>query len=85
MDVAAVGAKDELPLVETGTGATFLVRAAPPAPSSLISLLMRGRLDAILLRKSEIYLADFAFLLFLAFRPFPSQRCQKLASRMTMP
>ena len=41
-----------LPLVEAGTGATFLVRAAPSAPSSLmvppLLLLMRGRLDAII-------------------------------------
>ena len=49
VDAAAI---DELlPLVEAGTGATFLVRAAPSAPSSLmvpLPLLMRGRLDAII-------------------------------------
>lgn len=51
VDEAAV---DELlPLIEAGTGATFLARAAPSAPSSLMApppppLLMRGRLDAII-------------------------------------
>ena len=34
VDAAAVD--EPLPLVEAGTGATFLVRAAPSAPSSLV-------------------------------------------------
>ena len=36
VDAAAVD--EPLPLVEAGTGATFLVRAAPSAPSSLVVL-----------------------------------------------
>ena len=34
LDAAAVD--EPLPLVEAGTGAAFLVRAAPSAPSSLV-------------------------------------------------
>ena len=37
VDVAAVD--EPLPPVEAGTGATFLARAAPSAPSSLVVLL----------------------------------------------